>query len=47
MTQLTDNIRRAAALIDRARCVVALAGAGISAGSGIPTYRGPGGLLNS
>ena len=44
MTQLTDNIRRAAALIDRARCVVALAGAGLSAGSGIPTYRGPGGL---
>ena len=28
----------------RASCVVALSGAGLSAGSGIPTYRGAGGL---
>ena len=40
----TDIIQQAAALIDRARYVVALAGAGLSAGSGIPTYRGVGGL---
>ena len=44
MTQLSDNLRQAAALIARARYVVALAGAGLSAGSGIPTYRGAGGL---
>ena len=44
MTQLADNIRQAAGLIDRAQYVVALAGAGLSAGSGIPTYRGAGGL---
>ena len=44
MTTHTDNIQRAADLIDRASYVVALAGAGLSAGSGIPTYRGAGGL---
>ncbi len=44
MTQLADDILRAAGLIDRAAYVVALAGAGLSAGSGIPTYRGAGGL---
>ena len=44
MTQPLDNICQAAALISRARYVVALAGAGLSAGSGIPTYRGAGGL---
>ncbi len=44
MTQPADDIRRAAGLIDRAAHVVALAGAGLSAGSGIPTYRGVGGL---
>ncbi len=44
MTQLADNIQQAAALITSARYVVALAGAGLSAGSGIPTYRGAGGL---
>lgn len=47
MTQLADNIRRAADLIDRASYVVALAGAGLSAGSGIPTYRGASGLWTS
>ncbi|MYC38787.1 MAG: hypothetical protein F4X66_18040 [Chloroflexi bacterium] len=44
MTQSTNEIQQAAALISRARYVVALAGAGLSAGSGIPTYRGAGGL---
>ena len=44
MTQLSSDIRRAAALVDRGSYVVALAGAGLSAGSGIPTYRGAGGL---
>lgn len=28
------------------RCIVVLTGAGISAGAGLPTYRGPGGLWN-
>ena len=37
-------IHHAAALIRSARNVVALSGAGLSAGSGIPTYRGTGGL---
>ena len=37
-------IHRAAALVRSARNVVALSGAGLSAGSGIPTYRGAGGL---
>ena len=44
MTPLTDDMQRAAALIRSARYVVALSGAGLSAGSGIPTYRGVGGL---
>ena len=44
MTQPAGTIDQAAALIARARYVVALAGAGLSAGSGIPTYRGAGGL---
>ena len=44
MTQPTNQIQQAAALIRRARYLVALSGAGLSAGSGIPTYRGVGGL---
>ena len=44
MTQPTDNIQQAASLIRGARYLVALSGAGLSAGSGIPTYRGAGGL---
>ena len=44
MTRPSSDIERAAALIARASYVVALAGAGLSAGSGIPTYRGAGGL---
>ena len=39
-----DYIRQAADLVRGARCVTALVGAGLSAGSGVPTYRGSGGL---
>ena len=39
-----DGIREAVELIQRAHRVVALTGAGISAESGIPTFRGAGGL---
>ena len=39
-----DYIRQAADLVRGARCVTALVGAGLSAGSGVPTYRGAGGL---
>ena len=44
MTQLSDDIRRASELIRGSNYLVALSGAGLSAGSGIPTYRGEGGL---
>ena len=44
MTPSADDIQRAAALIRSAGYLVALSGAGLSAGSGIPTYRGVGGL---
>ena len=44
MTSQADDIRQAAELIRSARYLVALSGAGLSAGSGIPTYRGAGGL---
>jgi NAD-dependent deacetylase len=39
-----DSARRAAALLAEARHVVALVGAGLSKESGIPTFRGEGGL---
>lgn len=42
--ELEAPIRAAAALMRDARHTVALVGAGISAESGIPTYRGPDGL---
>ena len=41
---LAGPISRAAALVAGARCVVALTGAGLSVESGIPPFRGPGGL---
>ena len=44
MAGLSEDIRRAAALVRQSRFLVALSGAGLSAGSGIPTYRGAGGL---
>lgn len=39
-----DSLERAAKAIAGARRVVALTGAGISSESGVPTFRGPGGL---
>jgi len=41
---LAGRIARAANSVARARCVVALTGAGLSVESGIPPFRGPGGL---
>src|SRR5512134_3289252 len=41
---LDVEIERAAALLANARSVVAFAGAGLSVESGIPPFRGPGGL---
>lgn len=38
------DLRRAAAIVDRARRVAVLTGAGVSAESGVPTFRGAGGL---
>ena len=43
-TAQEDAIRRAARLLLSARYVMALTGAGISVESGIPPFRGPGGL---
>lgn len=39
-----DEIREAAAMLLRARYAIALTGAGMSVESGIPPFRGPGGL---
>ncbi len=41
---LAAEISRAADLVAGARCVIALTGAGLSVESGIPPFRGPGGL---
>src|ERR1700687_5456413 len=41
---ISAEIERAAAAMVRARHVVALTGAGMSVESGIPPFRGPGGL---
>lgn len=41
---VTTDIERAAELVAHARYVVALTGAGMSVESGIPPFRGPGGL---
>ncbi len=41
---ITEAYDRAAALMAKARHTVALVGAGMSAESGVPTFRGPGGL---
>jgi NAD-dependent deacetylase len=43
-SELRSEIERAAEIIRRARHVVALTGAGMSVESGIPPFRGPGGL---
>jgi NAD-dependent deacetylase len=42
--ELAEQIARAAGLVVRASSVVALTGAGLSVESGIPPFRGPGGL---
>ena len=41
---MTDGVRRAAERLSAARRVTVLTGAGVSAASGIPTFRGAGGL---
>jgi len=41
---VTDSIRALRQALDEAEHIVALTGAGISAESGVPTFRGPGGL---
>ncbi|HXH20925.1 MAG TPA: NAD-dependent deacylase [Dehalococcoidia bacterium] len=41
---LQQSIREAARILRESRYVISLVGAGISAESGIPTFRGPGGL---
>src|SRR5213080_4785400 len=44
MQPIADALDAAAECVSRARYVVALTGAGLSVESGIPTFRGPGGL---
>lgn len=41
---MTDSIRALRQAVDEAERIVVLTGAGISAESGVPTFRGPGGL---
>lgn len=41
---MTDAIERAAAALRNATCAIAVTGAGISSESGIPTFRGEGGI---
>jgi NAD-dependent deacetylase len=43
-TQLENNIRTAADALSRASCVAVLTGAGVSAESGVPTFRASDGL---
>ena len=44
---MNPTLERAKALVARARRIVVLTGAGVSAESGVPTFRGPGGLWRS
>ncbi|HUF75429.1 MAG TPA: NAD-dependent protein deacylase [Longimicrobiales bacterium] len=44
---MSTPVERARALVGRARRVVVLTGAGVSAESGVPTFRGAGGLWRS
>ena len=44
---MTQELSQAAALIEGARTILVLTGAGISAESGVPTFRGEGGLWRS
>src|SRR5437660_7856096 len=43
---MMDDLARSAALVAAARRIAVLSGAGVSAESGIPTFRGLGGLWN-
>ena len=47
MTLDPDDIARARSLLEDARSILVLTGAGISAESGVPTFRGKGGLWHS
>jgi NAD-dependent deacetylase len=44
---LSDDLGRGRALLAQAERIVVLTGAGVSAESGVPTFRGPGGLWKS
>ena len=44
---MTADVERARGLLAEAKRIVVLTGAGISAESGVPTFRGPGGLWKS
>ncbi len=44
---MSETVERARALLRDAGAVLVLTGAGVSAESGVPTFRGPGGLWNS
>lgn len=46
-TETETTIQKAAALIKASRSLLAFTGAGISADSGMPTFRGPGGIYGS
>ena len=46
MITISQNIKEAAKLIKRSKCVFAFTGAGISVESGIPPFRGDNGLWN-
>jgi NAD-dependent deacetylase len=43
---MQDQIKKAAAIIKASECCIAFCGAGISLESGIPTFRGEGGIWN-
>ncbi|GIT51810.1 MAG: hypothetical protein Ct9H300mP15_20230 [Gemmatimonadota bacterium] len=44
---MNEALEQAKALLENARRIVAVTGAGISAESGVPTFRGPEGLWKS
>ncbi|WP_300161227.1 NAD-dependent deacylase [Solidesulfovibrio sp.] len=41
---MTEAVKKAAGLLARSKCAMALTGAGVSVASGIPDFRSPGGL---
>lgn len=46
MNQETDSMTRVAGILKKCRSILFITGAGVSADSGLPTYRGIGGLYN-